>query len=84
MKSVTIRNVPDEVHRAIRLRAAQHDRSTEAEIREILQATIKPQNRVKLGSVLFEIGRKVNLSEDEFAIFETLRDRTQARAARFE
>jgi len=84
MKSVTIRNVPDEVHRAIRLRAAQHGRSTEAEIREILQATIKPQNRVKLGSVLFEIGRKVNLSEDEFAIFETLRDRTQARAARFE
>jgi len=84
MRSVTIRNLPDEVHRAIRVRAAQHGRSTEAEMREILHATVKPQGRLKLGSVLFEIGRKVNLTDDEFAIFEKMRDRTQARTARFE
>jgi len=36
MPSITVRNVPDEVHRALRVRAAKHGRSAEAEIREIL------------------------------------------------
>ena len=35
MAILTVRNVPDEVHRALRMRAAVHGRSTEAEIREI-------------------------------------------------
>jgi antitoxin FitA len=56
MTSVTIRNVPDEGHRAIRVRAAQHGRSIEAEMRDILEAAVKPQGRVKLGSLLAEIG----------------------------
>lgn len=84
MASVTIRNVPDEVHRAIRVRAAQHGRSIEAEMRDILETAVKPQGRVKLGSLLAEIGRKLNLSDEEFAIFESVRDGTQARAASFE
>ena len=33
MPSVSIRNLPDEVHRALRVRAAQHGRSIEAEMR---------------------------------------------------
>lgn len=33
MPSITIRNIPDEVHRAIRVRAATHGRSAEAEVR---------------------------------------------------
>lgn len=37
MRSITIRNVPDEVHRALRVRAAQYGRSAEAEIRDILE-----------------------------------------------
>jgi plasmid stability protein len=32
MASVTVRNLSDEVHRALRVRAATHGRSTEAEI----------------------------------------------------
>jgi len=40
----------DEVHRAPRVRAAHHGRSTEAEIREILEAAARPPERVKLGS----------------------------------
>jgi antitoxin FitA len=35
MPSITVRNVPDEVLRALRVRAAQHGRSVEAEIRDI-------------------------------------------------
>ncbi|KAB7591302.1 Arc family DNA-binding protein [Verminephrobacter eiseniae] len=76
--------MPDEVHRAIRVRAARHGLSMEAEMRDILETAVKPQGRIKLGSLLSEIGRKVKLTEEEFAIFENVRDKTPARAARFE
>ncbi|MCW5259370.1 plasmid stabilization protein [Verminephrobacter eiseniae] len=76
--------MPDEVHRAIRVRAARHGLSIEAEMRDILETAVKPQGRIKLGSLLSEIGRKVKLTEEEFAIFENVRDKTPARAARFE
>lgn len=33
MASITVHNLPDEVHRALRARAARHGRSTEAEVR---------------------------------------------------
>ncbi|SHI29917.1 FitA-like ribbon-helix-helix domain-containing protein [Pollutimonas bauzanensis] len=84
MRSVTIRNVPDEVHRAIRVRAAQQGRSIEAEMRDILESAVKPQGRIKLGSLLTEIGRKVKLTDEEFAIFESVRDNTPARVVSFE
>lgn len=58
MTAITVRNVPEEVHRALRVRAATHGRSTEAEIREILENAVKPQGRPKLGSLLAEIGRE--------------------------
>lgn len=58
MASVTIRNLPDETHRALRVRAALHGRSTEAEIRAILESAVKPEGRVRLGSLLADIGRE--------------------------
>ena len=51
---LTVRNLPDEVHRALRIRAAQHGHSMEAEAREILAAAVAPEGRVKLGSLLAE------------------------------
>jgi len=84
MSSITVRNVPDEVHRALRVRAAQHGRSTEAEIREILTAAVKPEGRVKLGSLLAELGRRARLTDEEFAVFEQVRDKTPGRSVRFE
>lgn len=59
MASVTVRNLPDETHRALRVRAATHGRSTEAEIRVILENAVRPESRIKLGSLLAEIGREV-------------------------
>jgi len=41
-RSVTVRNLPADIHAALRLRAAQHQRSTEAEIRAILAAVVAP------------------------------------------
>ena len=58
MSSVTIRNLPDETHRALRVRAATHGRSTEAEIRAILESAVRPEGRIKLGSLLADIGRE--------------------------
>jgi plasmid stability protein len=59
MASVTVRNLPDETHRALRVRAAMHGVSTEAEIRAILENAVRPEGRIKLGSLLAEIGREV-------------------------
>lgn len=84
MPSVTIRNVPDEVHRALRVRAAQHGRSAEAEIREILGHAVQPEGRIKLGSFLAGIGRKINLNDDDFSTFEQSRDNTPAKPVDFE
>lgn len=37
MPVVTVRNPPESTHRALKLRAAEHGRSIEAEIRDILE-----------------------------------------------
>ena len=84
MPSITVRNVPDEVHRALRVRAARHGRSAEAEIRDILANAVKPQGRKQLGSLLAEIGRQARLSDEEFAIIEQVRDKTPAQPMTFE
>jgi plasmid stability protein len=70
MVSVTIRNLSDETHRALRVRAASHGRSTEAEIRDILDQATRPPERVKLGSLLAQIGREaggveLNIERDQ-------------------
>ena len=82
MRAVTIRNVPEEVHRAIRVRAAQNGRTLQAEMREILTTAVAPEGRVKLGDLLADIGRKVKLTDEEMAVFD--RDASPARAASFE
>jgi plasmid stability protein len=64
MAVLTVRNLPDEVHRALRVRAAEHGRSTEAEVRDILEATVKPSGRLRLGSLLAEIGRDAHLTDE--------------------
>ena len=84
MAVLTIRNVPEDVHRALRARAAQHGRSTEAEVREILTAAVKPESRVRVGDALAAIGRRVGLMDEDFAILEKVRDRTPAEPPRFE
>lgn len=57
MAAITIRNLPDETHRALRARAVENGRSTEAEVRAILDEAVRPKDRVKLGSALVELFR---------------------------
>ncbi|OWV78275.1 plasmid stability protein stbC [Rhizobium sp. R635] len=84
MASVTVRNLPDEVHRALRIRAATNGRSTEAEIRDILETAVRPPERVKLGSLLASIAREAELTDADAELFDQLRDKTPADPMRFE
>lgn len=83
MAMLTVRNLPDEIHRSLRVRAALHGHSMEAEVRAILEAAVAPEGRVKLGSLLADIGRRARLSDEEFAVFEQVRDKTPARQVDF-
>jgi len=84
MAMLTVRNIPDEVHRALRVRAAQRGQSMEAEVREILKSAVSPAGRIKLGSLLADMGRQARLSDAEFAVFEKVRDKTPAKPESFE
>jgi len=69
MAMLTVRNLPDEVHRALRARATRRGRSTEAEVRAILKETVLPEGRVALGALLTAVGRRAALTDEEFAAF---------------
>jgi plasmid stability protein len=84
MASITVRNVPDEVHRALRVLAARHGRSAEAEIRDILERAVKPAKRVRLGDALAALGRKVGVTDEDLVVIDRIRDRTPAKPMKFE
>jgi len=84
MAMLTVRNISDEVHRALRARATKHGQSMEAEVRAILESAVRPQGSVKLGSLLADIGRQAKLSDEEFAVFEQVRDKAPSRPVSFE
>ncbi len=65
MSSITVRNIPEETHRALRVRAAMAGRSTEAEVRAILESIARPEGRIKLGSLLAEIGQQAGVFDLE-------------------
>ena len=84
MGTVTVRNLPEEVHRALRVRAAEHGRSTEAEIRDILQSAVCPTERLRLGTELAALARKTGMTDQELAAIESIRDQAPAKPLRFE
>lgn len=84
MPAVTIRNLSEETHRALRVRAAHHGRSTEAEIREIIEAAVRPTERVKLGSLLAAIGRDAELSNRDVEALQKSRNEAPAEPITFE
>lgn len=84
MAMLTIRNLPDDVHRALRVQAALHGRSTEAEVREILATAVKPEARVRMGDALAALGRKIGLTNEDFEVFDQVSDKTPAEPLRFE
>ncbi|HEX5360078.1 MAG TPA: Arc family DNA-binding protein [Fluviicoccus sp.] len=84
MSMLTVRNLPDEVHRALRVRAALHGRSTEAEVREILAAAVKPESRVRMGDALAALSHDLGLTNEDFEVFDRVRDQQPAVPMSFE
>lgn len=84
MAMLTVRNLPDDVHRALRVRAAQHGRSTEAEVREILAMTVKPEKRIRMGDALAALSRQIGLTNEDLDIFNQLKDKIPAEPLGFE
>ena len=76
MSAVTVRNLPEETHRALKRRAVQHGRSTEAEIRLILEAAVRP--KLGMGTALAAIGRSLGGAD-----IKITRDATPVKAAIF-
>lgn len=80
MPTITVRNLPEETHRALRIRAAEHRRSTEAEVRAILEETVRPAGRLRIGTELHRIAQEVGGMDD----LVISRNRTQIKGADFE
>lgn len=64
MASLTVRNLPEETHRALRMRAASNGRSTEAEVRAILDATVRPAERLRMGAELHRLAQDIGGMDD--------------------
>jgi antitoxin FitA len=77
MSAVTVRNLPDETHRALKYRAAMAGRSTEAEIRYILENAVRP--KVGLGSLLASFASEIGGVD-----LNIVRDKTPAEPLSFE
>lgn len=52
MAAFSIRNIDDDVKERLRVRAAQHERSMEAEIRAILIEAVAPHSAGLFGTIL--------------------------------
>lgn len=83
MPAITIRNLSAETHRALKLRAAHHSRSTEAEIRAILEETVRPAARLRLGTALADMSRRIGLTNADLEALESAHDRKPAEPMRF-
>jgi plasmid stability protein len=83
MAAVTIRKLPDEVHRALKARTAQNHRSMEDEICAILEAAVRPPDRLLMGTVLANLSRKFGLTNADVEALEDVRDKTPAEPLRF-
>ena len=84
MPAVTIRNLSTETHRALKARAANHGRSTEAEIRDILEAAVRPDDRMRLGFALSQLSKDAGLTNADFDTLEQARDKEPAKPISFE
>jgi plasmid stability protein len=78
MPAITIHKLSEETHRALQRRAAQHNRSTEAEIRAILEAAAHPEERIRIGSALSAISKKLHLTNSDV---ESLENATNSQPA---
>jgi len=83
MAAVTIRNLSDETHRALKSRAALHQRSAEAEMRAILDDAVRPLERVRLGTTVAEMSQKIGLTNEDVEAVERLQTKSTSEPISF-
>jgi len=85
MAALTVRNLDDDIVRALRIRAAQHGRSAEAEHREILRQVLsgkpQPSPRAAAAERLAEF-RSRTAERGSAPAAELLQEARQARTAK--
>ena len=79
MAVLTVRNLPDDIHRALRVRAAENGCSTEAEVRRILAQAVKPEFRLRLGDAIAALSRESGVTNDAVEALCQSMDRSPAR-----
>jgi plasmid stability protein len=84
MPILTVRNVPDEVHRALKMKAAVNGHSMEAEVRDILKNTLKLNQRVQMGNALAALANRLGLTNEDFTAIEKARTSIPAEPMNFE
>ncbi len=67
MATLTIRNLPDGVHKGLRLRAAENGRSVEEEVRQILAEQVQPMREYRNPKTPEEIDEAVKRAQELFA-----------------
>ena len=77
MPILTVKNVPDDVHRALRVRAVQNGRTIEAETIKILADAVLLARRLELGEALAALGRELGLSNADIEVIEQATGRYQ-------
>ena len=70
MAMLTVRNLPDDVHRALRLLAAENGVSTEAAVRNLLTAAVKPASRLLLGDAMAALSREAGVTRQDIQTLE--------------
>ncbi len=83
MAAVTIRNLSDEAHRALKAQAVRHGHSTEAELRAIIEDAVRPRQRVRLGTALSKISQKHGVTDTDIAAIEASSGTMQAEPMSF-
>ncbi len=77
MGMLTVRNLPDNIHRALKIQAAEHGSSTEAYVREILAQAVMPEDAIRFGDALHAISKKSGLTNKDVDILEEILEKTR-------
>jgi plasmid stability protein len=83
MGMMTVRNIPDEVHNALKARAKRNNRSTEAEVRAILEEVTRAETGLQMGDALSALGHRIGLADDDFDLIGQVRDTAPAKPMKF-
>ncbi|MBD5784903.1 Arc family DNA-binding protein [Cellulosimicrobium terreum] len=74
MATLTIRGLDDEVRERLRARAAEHGRSMEAEVREILTVTVTTPSPVERGLGSWLVAELDGIGDEVPGVFDVRRD----------